>query len=180
MKTLVAYYSKTGKTKKVAEAIFGEIEGEKEIIPIDKVESAEGYDVLFLGFPVQGNGPDMKTVKFLEKNCTEGRNAALFITHASPGNAPELAATIDKFHQAAGGANIIGTFDCQGQLAKPIKIMMSLMPSPNLRKWAKNDTSQGQPDEASLDRARAFARGVMRKLSSTKANPEPGVLCAAG
>jgi len=39
VKTLVTYMSKTGNTKKVAEAIFDEINGEKEIKTIDEVDS---------------------------------------------------------------------------------------------------------------------------------------------
>ena len=56
MKVLVSYMSKTGNTKKVAEAIFEEISDEKEIIPIDEVDSIEGFDIAFLGFPIHQMG----------------------------------------------------------------------------------------------------------------------------
>ncbi len=166
MKTLVAYLSKTGNTKKVAQAIFGELEGEKDIQPIGKVESAAGYDVVFLGFPVQGEGPDPNTVKLLEKHCVPGRKVALFITHASPEDAPELPQALEKFYTAAGRADIVGKFDCQGQLAGLIKIIMSIMPNPKYRQWARQDNSHGQPDEGRLNRARSFARSIMQKLAA--------------
>ncbi len=38
MKTLVTYMSQTGNTKKIAEAIYGELEGEKDIKPIAEVK----------------------------------------------------------------------------------------------------------------------------------------------
>lgn len=167
MKVLVAYMSKTGNTKKVAEAIFEEIHDEKEIKPIAEVDTIAGYNIAFLGFPVQGSGPDKKTVKLLEKHCINGRNVVLFITHAGAEDSPELPQTLDKFRQAARGANIIDMFDCQGQLAGGVKFMMSVMPDAKLRRWAKEDTSKGQPDKTRLDWARTFSRKVMNKVHVT-------------
>ncbi len=168
MKVLVAYLSQTGHTRKVAEAIYGEIPTEKDIAPIDKLEAIDGYDFAFLGFPIRGEGPDKKTVQLLEKHCTGGRKVALFITHASPEGEPELAQWLDKFRAAACGAEIVDMFDCQGQLAKAIKMFMRVMPNAKYRMWAKMDNSQGQPDETRLERARVFARSVMQKVHETE------------
>ena len=52
MKVLVAYMSKTGNTRKVAEAIYDEITDDKEIKTIDQVDTIVPYDVAFLGFPI--------------------------------------------------------------------------------------------------------------------------------
>jgi len=161
MKVMVAYMSKTGNTKKVAEAIFEGIDGEKEIRPIDAVDRLEGYDLAFLGFPIHQMGPDKKTVKLLEKLGVEGRDVVLFITHASPEDGPDLPPWLEKFKKAAGHANLVGFFHCQGELDKSTKRILSLMPNAKFRKWAREDNSQGQPDPARLDRARAFARDIM-------------------
>lgn len=169
MKVLVAYMSQTGNTKKVAEAIYEGIDDDKEIKKIDEVDSTEGYEIAFLGFPVHGEGPDKKTVQLLERHCTAGRKVALFTTHASPEDAEELPATLEKFRQAARGAEIVDMFDCQGQLAKAIKTFMSIMPNAKYRRWAKMDNSQGQPDETRLERARAFSKEVMKKLHDIEA-----------
>lgn len=169
MKVLVTYMSKTGNTRKVAEAIFQEINDEKEIKPIDEVKSIEGYDLAFLGFPIRQMGPDKKTAKLLKKHCINGRNVILFITHAAPEDSPDLPPMLDKFRQAAQGANIIDMFDCQGELSKMTKRIMSILPNAQLRLWAKMDNSQGQPDETRLDLARAFSRNVM---SSFQAEPQ--------
>jgi len=164
MKVLVAYMSKTGNTRKVAEAIFGEISDEKEMKPIDAVDSIEGYDVAFLGFPIHQMGPDKKTAKLLEKHCINDRNVVLFITHAAPEDSPDLPPWLEKFRRAARGANVVDIFDCQGQLDKTTKRIMSVLPNAQLRMWAKQDNSQGQPDKTRLDRARAFSRNVMQRL----------------
>jgi len=71
-----------------------------------------------------------------------------------------------KFKDAAIGATIVDMFDCQGQLSKPIKLVMSVYPDSRLRSWAKMDNSKGQPDAARLEKARVFARKVIKKFSS--------------
>jgi hypothetical protein len=63
-------------------------------------------------------------------------------------------------------------FDCQGQVAKPIKLFMSIAPDAKLRSWAKQDNSKGQPDKARLDRAAAFSRDVMKRLREGKTRAE--------
>jgi len=168
MKVLVAYMSKTGNTRKVAEAMFEVITDDKETKPIDEVESIEGYDVTFLGFPIHMEGPDKKAARLLEKHCVDGRRVVLFITHAAPEDSDELPPMLDKFRQAARGANIVDMFDCQGQLDKSTKRIMSVLPSGKLRRWAKEDNSTGQPDKTRLDRARAFSRSVMQRMHDAK------------
>lgn len=164
MKVLVTYMSKTGNTKKVAEAIYEEIQEEKVMKSIDEVDSIEGYDITFLGFPIHQMGPDKKEEKLLEKHCIDGRNVVLFITHAAPEDAPDLPPMLEKFRQAARGANIIDMFDCQGELDKMTRRIMSMLPDTRLRRWAKEDNSKGQPNQARLNQARDFSKNVMRKF----------------
>jgi flavodoxin len=168
VKILVAYMSKTGNTKKVAEAIFDGIGDQKEIKPIAEVDSIEGYDVAFLGFPIHMEGPDKKTARLLEKHCTSGRNVVLFITHAAPEDSPDLPPMLDKFRRAACGANLVDIFDCQGELDKTTKRIMSVLPNAKLRMWASQDNSQGQPDNARLERARTFSTKVMERLHDSR------------
>ena len=165
MKVLVGYMSQTGNTKKVAEAIFDEIEAEKEIKRLKEIKDIEGYALVFLGFPIHGFGPDKKAKKFLETQC-KGKKIALFITHAAPEDHEDLPGWLAKFKDAAAGATIVDMFNCQGQLSKPIKLVMSIYPDSRLRSWAKMDNSKGQPDAARLEKACVFARKVMKKFSA--------------
>jgi flavodoxin len=159
--------SQTGNTKKVAEAIYEALDCEKEITPIDQVVDIGGYDLSFLGFPIHRFGPDPKTVSLLQKHCQPGRDVALFITHAAPEGESELAGWLEGFRNAAAGANIVGMFDCQGQLAKGIKFIMSILPNREIRAMARRDNSQGQPDAVRLDRARAYAREMLERKKGT-------------
>lgn len=165
MRALVAYMSKTGNTRKIAEAIYGELSCEKELRPIGEVRDLGGYDIAFLGFPVHQFGPDKETKEILSNLGRDGRKVALFITHASPESAPQLSEWLAKFKEAASGANVVGMFDCQGQLSKNVERMLKIMPSKEMRFFAKNHNSQGQPDEQAVMRARAFARDTLSAVS---------------
>ena len=55
MKALVTYYSQTGNTEKLARAIYKAIHVEKKLLPIEELKSVEGYDIIFVGFPVQAH-----------------------------------------------------------------------------------------------------------------------------
>ncbi len=162
LKVLVAYLSKTGNTKKVAEAIYGAIPDPKEIKRIEDVKSLDGYDLSFLGFPTHQFGPD-KQVKALLGKLVEGRTIALFVTHMAPEDATELPGWMQKFRDAAVGANVVGFFDCQGQASGLIKAFMGII----LFFRRLPDTSQGKPDEASLEKARTFANDMTSAHATT-------------
>jgi flavodoxin len=163
-RVLVAYMTSTGNTKKIAEAIYSEIATEKEIKPVREVQNLEGYDLAFLGFPTHGYGPDKKTKEILGRLCTKGSRIALFVTHGAPENEPEVPEWIAKFRQAAANAELVGVFNCQGQLAKSAKLIMSISPNKKLRADAKKDNSFGQPDATRIDRARSFAKETISHL----------------
>jgi hypothetical protein len=100
----------------------------------------------------------------MERLCTKGTKVALFVTHGAPENEPEVPEWMARFKQAAANAELVGIFDCQGQLAKSAKFIMSISPNKKLRADAKRDNSAGQPDDTRLDKARSFARETMSRL----------------
>ena len=63
MKALVAYYSESGNTEKLAKAIYEGINvSDKEIASISDA-SAKDYDIIFIGFPVQASSVPGKVEK---------------------------------------------------------------------------------------------------------------------
>ena len=165
MKVLVAYMSQTGNTQKVAEAIFGEIQAEKEIKELKELDGLMGHDLYFVGFPIQAYGPAHAAKVFVEQHAA-GKDIALFITHASGEDAKDLPAWLDACRVAAVGANIVGLFNCRGELAQNVADFMKDSGDPNLMAWAdERDETLGQPDEARLERARVFARDIMKKYA---------------
>ena len=167
MKVLVTYMSQTGNTKKVAEAIYQEIKGKKEIKPMEEVNSLAGYDLAFVGSPMQASGVAEYAKNFLDQHA-KGKNVALFVTHASPKEEPQLKVWLDNCKAAAAGANLLGMFDCQGEMSQALADFMVNSGDPTLAEWGKKRSETiGKPDAASLKKARTFAREIMKKYSRT-------------
>src|SRR5512136_3120239 len=163
MKVLVTYLSRTGNTKKVAQAIFDQIKGAKDIKELEQVATLDGYDMAFVGFPIEAYGPAKPAADFLQKHAA-GQSIALFITHAAPEDSPDLPAWLGNCKAAAANAKLVGVFDCQGELSEQIADFMTRSEDEKLIAWAKDRPStSGQPDAARLDRARRWAREVLAK-----------------
>jgi len=164
VKTLVAYFSQTGKTKMVAEAIYESIEGEKELKELSEVDSLDGYDLSFIGFPIIAFGPSKEGKEFLEQKAA-GKKVALFITHAAPEDQEGIGAWLDKCKAAAADAELVGFFDCMGELSQQIADFLMKNDDPTMRSFGeRRPETIGQPDETRLQRARDFAKEVVGKL----------------
>jgi flavodoxin len=50
LKTLVVYYSQTGNTEKIANAIFKSIKNEKHLMKISDLINPDDYDLMFIDF----------------------------------------------------------------------------------------------------------------------------------
>ncbi|MBN1677752.1 MAG: hypothetical protein JW880_04365 [Candidatus Thermoplasmatota archaeon] len=75
------------------------------------------------------------------------------MTHAALEYMSGLPEWMAGFKQAAGGANLVGFFDCQGGPAKGVKSIMRIPSNKKSRTWPKMDESKGQPDHARLEKA---------------------------
>lgn len=150
----------------MAQAIYDEIPGEKDFMPICDVPDSSIYDLIFLGFPVHQFGPDKKAKMRMKQHCVPGRKVALFVTHAAPESEPELQEWLSKFRECASGAEILGFFNCQGQMSMPVKMVLRLSRDKKLRDWAKIDSSKGQPDESRIAKARVFAKEMLEKAGT--------------
>ena len=167
MKILVTYWSGTGNTRKVAEAIFRALPGEKTIKPFDKVETLDGYDIAFIGFPVMQFGPPPAARKFIAAHAT-GRKIALFITHAmltrggDTGQQAMLEKELEKCRTACSNAELVDLFHCQGELS--IEAARELIASniPMLAQFAAmQPLTAGHPDQVELEQAEEFALKVI-------------------
>ncbi|WP_292484284.1 flavodoxin family protein [Methanohalobium sp.] len=110
----VTYMSQTGNTKKIADAIYDEIEDNKTMKDMDTimeratqlndVRNLENYDLIFIGFPIQQFGipdkvreffdkklqPREQVLKMGKKQKSTRKDVALFITHGAPDDFEQL------------------------------------------------------------------------------------------
>lgn len=162
MKALVTYYSRTGNTKKLAHAIYDAIHVEKKLATLEEVESFEGYDIIFLGFPVQAHSVPAKVIPFFKK-LPAGQKIALFTTHGSlrggrlPKQALEHAASI------SGRAKILGTFGVRGRV--DATLLDALSKQMEHQAWAEEaQGAHAHPNDADLADGRTFAKEILAKV----------------
>ena len=161
MKTLVAYYSESGNTEKLAKAIYdGIIVPEKKILPISDA-SAKDNDVIFVGFPVQASSVPAKVENFI-KSVPEGKKLAFFITHGSlRGGQLAISALYHAFSLAL-RVSVLGTFGCRGQV-KP-GLIDALLKNPEHKAWVlEAQSAAGHPDKADLADGKEFANWMIAK-----------------
>jgi flavodoxin len=78
MKVLVACYSESGNTEKVAKAIYDGLGFvEKDFASIKDKPRSRKYDVIFVGFPVHNHGVPALVENFI-KRIPEGKKVAFF------------------------------------------------------------------------------------------------------
>jgi flavodoxin len=157
-KTLVTYFTRTGNTKLVAEAVFEALQGDKTIKPIAEAGDLAPYTLIFAGFPVQTHSVPFPAETFL-KGVPEGKKIALFSTHGSVAGSRLSREALEYGTVLVARAKLIGTFSCRGKVS--MQALEILMQSPEHEAWADMAASAAtHPDAHDLEDARAFARWV--------------------
>ena len=83
MKACVIYFSRTGNTKSMAEAISDSIKASAFDITSCEPSVVEDFDMLIVGTPVEGLRPAKEILNFIEKMPeTEGKKTIVFCTYA--------------------------------------------------------------------------------------------------
>ena len=106
----VVYYSMSGNTKKVAEAIAAELD-----VTVENVKAKEWLtkdSFVFLGSGCYGSNPGKELQKFIARNDFKGREVALFGT-SSGGRGDEVRVMEELLKSK--GALIKGSFYCKGR-----------------------------------------------------------------
>jgi flavodoxin len=164
MKALVAYFTQTGNTEKVARAIFEALPVDKELLPIRDVKNTKGYDLIFCGFPVQIHSVPGDAQPFI-KSLEADQKVAFFSTHGSlrGGQLPKQA--FENAIGLAARAKVLGHFGCRGKVDP--KVIEFLMKKPESKAWAEEaQSAAGHPDKADLADAQDFALQILKKVSS--------------
>jgi len=157
-KILVTYFSRTGNTKKVAEAIYQSLEDDKEIKPIEEGLDLQPYHLIFVGFPVHSHSVPYKVEQFLKK-IPPDKKIAFFSTHGSLNGHRLSQEALEHATVLASKAKVLGTFSCRGKLS--FEALEVLAKSPEHQEWTEMASSANtHPDEHDLADARAFAHEI--------------------
>lgn len=162
MKALVTYYSETGNTKKLAQAIYDSLVIDKEIKPVQEAKNTEGYGIIFCGFPVHAHSVPPKAMNFIT-HLPKGQKIAFFSTHGSlrGGILPKQA--FEHAVSLAVAAKVLGQFGCRGQVKA--EVLDALVKKLEHEAWVNEaQSASGHPDGNDLADARSFAAEIMSKV----------------
>jgi len=159
LKTLVTYFSLTGNTKIIAEAVYETLEGDKEIKIIEESPELDEYNLVFIGFPVHSHSIPYKVEVFL-KNVPQGKKIALFSTHGSLSGSHLSREALEYAGVLVSKTKMLGSFSCRGKVSP--QALEVLMKSPEHVAWAEMAPSaRNHPDQFDIEDARVFARWIL-------------------
>jgi flavodoxin len=147
MKALVVYASKTGNTKKLAEALYGALQCEKDLLPISDNPDPSGYDFVAVGFWLQAGQPDPAAQEFLPK--IGEKEVFLFATHGAARNSDHAKNAMNKAKQLAAPARICAVYSCPGEATEEI-LEKAGKKDPQPPWLADAPAAKGHPDEEDL------------------------------
>ena len=170
MKSIVIYTSKSGNTKKIAEAVAGELSC-KAINFADAGElNLSEFDFIVLGYYIDQGSPEKEFKKFISQSV-KNKKVGFFITLGADVPSAHATQAIDQGKELfmQNGNEILRTFICQGAIApeviEQLKKLGKAMPDDprfaltpeRLERWERAKT---HPDEADVKAAKEAFRGV--------------------
>lgn len=173
MKILVTYFSQTGNTEKIANAIFktASQENDADLKSLETVDASEllTYDLVFLGSPIHGGSVANDVKAFLDgAPNASGVKLAGFVTHAAPAYPKQALNTMIEPFESAGtdkGFDYVGSFNCQGYLADVMHEAVKKMQNANDADWQENVKQMtGHPNDDDVANAIAFAETILSDL----------------
>lgn len=173
MKTIVLYSSRTGNTRKVAEAIAAALpEGTPcRDLNRDLPDDLASYDCVFLGYWVDKGTADAGAQQVLARLCNP--HVALFATLGADPHSEHARKSLENGAALLPeGMEVTDSFICQGKVdPKLIEAMYKRFPSDNIhgrnpQSEARHKAASTHPDARDLENAAAFARSVLDKLEA--------------
>ena len=148
MKSMVVYSSQTGNTKKLAEAIYENLTDEKIICKIDEAPNPSDFDLVCLGFWLKAGKPDPTSEEFFKKITNQ--KLFLFATHGAATQSEHAQKAMETAKSMAAQADIIGSFNCPGEVSPKILEKAGSKPVPPV--WLKDaPDAKGHPDDSDLE-----------------------------
>lgn len=168
MKTLIAYSSNTGNTKKVAEAIGQVVEA--DLIDIKDNPDIEKYDNIIIGYWGRRGRANEEGDEFLKK--IKGKNVGVFATlGAYPER--EKALKVIRYGEETlkeNGNNLISSFYCHGKIDPALRERAKKRPMDDRHAWTQEreerfQASQSHPDQEDLKEAQEIFKDFLEKVN---------------
>jgi flavodoxin len=150
VKYLVVYYSESGNTQKIANAVAIGLGIEATKIEEVNPSALPDYDLICFGTPVQGAAPAKKVLDFISKMpAMDGKKAAVFCTMHGFGD--KNAIQILKKTLEAKRMDFLGGFSARGW-------------SRLVANFGPRIFNRGRPNQDELLKAEEFGRNLLAKM----------------
>lgn len=114
MRSLVTYSSRTGNTRKVAEAIFEILPDPKEIHPVAEAPPPDDFDFIAVGFWVNRGTADVEAQSYMAR--IKNRRVGVFGTLAAYPDSDHAKMCLERVAALLDGNEFMGGFLCQGRV----------------------------------------------------------------
>lgn len=114
MNSMVVYSSKTGNTKKIAEAIYEILPEPAAIFPVESAPAPDDYDFIAMGFWVDKGTADQAAMNYMKS--IKGKKIGLFMTLGAYPDSEHAAGSMANAKEYVADNEILGDFICQGKV----------------------------------------------------------------
>jgi flavodoxin len=167
MKTLIVYSSKTGNTRKLAQAIHLALP-DAELSRVELAPNPDHYDLILLGFWIENGNADQKMQHYMKR--LKKNKVGLFATLGAYPDSKHAAESLEAATKLIPDCAVVGHFICQGAIDPELVEWMQTLPKdhgygPTESRKKLWDDAAGHPDEEDLESAAEWALGVFEKQS---------------
>lgn len=170
MNILIVYSSKTGNTKRVAEAIAEELG--TSAYSVADAPSTDGYDLVLTGYWVDRGAPNAEMKTYL--SSLSAKRVALFATLGASPDTPHAKDSLDAGRALLPtGTECVGAFICQGKVDPAlVEMMKSMFPQGHphamtAERLAGIDAASAHPNEDDLRRARDYFSKLVQNITDS-------------
>ncbi len=163
MKSLIIYSSKSGNTKKLADAVESFLPGEKICKSVEEKPGTEGFDLICLGFWFQAGKADPKATELLQGLKAQHTPLFIFATHGAAVDSEHARNGMKKAAELAARCRVIGTFNCQGEVSPGVLAKAQGMDQPP--PWIKDaPQAVGHPNDGDIIRLGEILHNVVNSF----------------
>ncbi|SDZ77597.1 Flavodoxin [Desulfuromusa kysingii] len=169
MKVSIIVSSKTGNTRKIAEAIYKELP-DAELYNVENAPEPTEYDLIFMGFWVDKGTADAKAKEYMQ--TIKSTHIALFGTLGADPDSQHAQDSLKKAAMLVPDCQIIDHFLCQGAIDPALIKWMCELPdnhphAPNAERRKRWQDASTHPDMSDCHNASNWAVATLEKANST-------------
>lgn len=168
MKILLAYSSRTGNTKKVAEGVYEVLPDESLMVPIDEGIDPNKFDLIIVGFWVDKGMADEKAKKYMEQ--IKGKKVAVIGTLGAYPDSNHAKKTMIRVRELLERENeVVAEFLCQGKVdPKLIERFKDLPPDHphgmTEERRKRHEEASKHPNEDDIREAQEIFKNLIKSL----------------